>query len=371
MIEEERVFQLGPLKLHSLVIGGEEWYLISSFIYEFNPKFSVAKFCSDKSSNLYLQIPKEWNSSYTKQYIFKKELLIELLSTIPIVSMFFIKHYFNERIVNIENNTMPERKMGRPKKSLGELKSVSQKRERRKIYEQKFEEENKISFLKFVNDFNIIDQLMKEQDTKLITKKLIKQNYSNKFLVKKKSRFELLVWKDENLISYDKIKSLRKDLHLQKFLPSKTSLHSFKNALNSLIIRRYDVVYKENAVVIENINQLLTDYVKFINQTKISLKWTSDGRRMKKNIGNIGVSFIVTNCDNIKTQAPENNIYIAIGNGEEDKSFFIENLTSFKYNLNKIMKDDIILIEDKELKNFFIADLKNMEYIHNTTDSNN
>ena len=119
-------------------------------------------------------------------------------------------------------------------------------------------------------------------------------------------------------------------MHLEKIFPSKTSLHSFKNALNSLIIKRYNVVRKEKAVVIENIEQLLTDFIKFINQSEISIKWTSDGRRMKKNIGNIGVSFIVTNCDNIKTQAPENNIYFSIGNGEEDKTFLIENLSNFK-----------------------------------------
>ena len=114
-----------------------------------------------------------------------------------------------------------------------------------------------------------------QQDTKEITKTLIKRNYSNKFLVKKIKRFPLLKWKDEKIISYDKINSLRNDLGLKKIIPSKTSLHSFKNALNSQITKRYNVKYTENSIVIENIHQLLQDYVKFINQKDIKIKWMS------------------------------------------------------------------------------------------------
>ena len=93
-----------------------------------------------------MKIPKEWNSAFPNNYIFKRELFLELLSTIPIVALYFIKHYFTERIMN---NEVVEKRIGRPKKSLGELKSTSQKRERRKIFEKKLKMKIKFLFQNF------------------------------------------------------------------------------------------------------------------------------------------------------------------------------------------------------------------------------
>ena len=201
---------------------------------------------------------------------------------------------------------------------------------------------------------------MEKFDTKLTTIKLVEKDFPDVKLVERVDKKDLLYWKDFNLISYEKIEKMRLDLNLNKILPCKTTLNSFKNALNNLISKRYNIKVYENSVVIENIEQLLNDYLKFTQINEISIKWTSDERKMPKDIGNVGVAFIATNCSTIKTQNPSDYIYICIGNGREDKEFFKKNLTNFRANLNLIMQGGIIQLGSKRVSNLFVADLKHV-----------
>ena len=299
MIEEENQMLIGDLCLHYFKIENEEWFRISSFIYKYSPNFSFSFFLKEKSTNLNQKIPKNWQTLFTNQYIFKRELLLELLSTIPVIAHFFIKNYFVSNQPALLVNQIIK-KIGRPEKPQSEDKSNSRKRERRKIFEENFEKEHKFSFNQYLYEYKIVQSFIMQNDTCDITQKLIKKDYPEYELIKKVQKKDILYWKDKNLISFDKIENLKIDLNLNKIIPCKSTIHSFKKALNSLIIKRYNIKIKENAIIIENIKQLLIDYIKFIEMEDIMIKWTSDERKMKKNIGNVGVSFYYNKLQKFK-----------------------------------------------------------------------
>ena len=154
---------------------------------------------------------------------------------------------------------------------------------------------------------------------------------------------------------------LRNTLKLKGLIGCTSSIVTAIKKLNERIVTRYGVKITNDCIVINNISLFLTDYVRSIikkdpSKQKWMLKWSCDQRSLFNEKGNVGLS--VQLLEEKENQDPHKVIYVCIGNGKENITFFENNLLEHRDFCNQL--NDEFDVDGTKIEMFFLADLKHL-----------
>ena len=353
----ETTWRLFNISIYSITINEIRWFKIE------NTKLKPGYFIKSHNikENDYLFLLKEHKTHFTGSYVFSWQGLLTVLSFHPEMSIHFIENYFNNNPLDFTKSN-EIKKNGRKRKNFNNLSSKSSKYARKKEVENVFESSNEISIYDFICDSVNYADICKSTESNNLYEYLHKFYDKKTILVDKIPVENIILAKDSIILSYEKLNKFRKLTGLSSIIPCTNTILKYTKILNKTLKERYNIISGEDCCAVGNVSLFLNDYARvFINKypekKKFVIKWTSDQRTLINNIGNVGLAVQI--LDEIDNQMPENQIYLCIGNGKEDLSFFEKNLSHIKEFCSSFV-DNSFTISDVTFESFFLADLKHL-----------
>ena len=330
-----------------------KWYFLDELII-YRPSVFIKR--EKIEENEYIMIS---STTTGKRYVFSQKILILAISYNRQLSLQLIEH----SILSILQNTSKIRSHGRKRKKFSDLQSDSRKRERRREIEQEFNELYDLNINEFIiSPLNFPSISLCKHSSSLF--EYLSNRLKNSVILQKISNEEVVLAKDKSILSYNKVSLLKQYLQLKSYIPSTSTLVRNTKILNEKIKNYYSLIIKPEIILIGNVKRFINDYCavmirKYPKNEIFYMKWSSDERKMRNDVGNIGLSIQI--LENENNQDPNSQIYLAIGDGKENLEFFEKNLQVLKEFCSLEMINNRYKYSDQvTIESFFLADLKHI-----------